>query len=230
MYNDIADIYTEIFPVNMDFINLLKEHVEIGDDILDIACGSGHYVNLLSTDFNVMGIDPAQKMIDDANKKFNGEFESFSFTEIGYIMKTFSAAYCIGNSISYLENSQLDIFFSKLRKLINNEGHFILQVVNWDIYNATGEFNFPVKTLQSGERFIRSYEKIDDNKVVFHTKLTDGQYTQEWRATMYPKPSEVLVEALIRNGFRVNNIFGSFNKLPFIPDSSKAIVIVAQRR
>ena len=230
MYNDIVDIYTELFPVNMDFINLIKDHVDLGGDILDISCGPGHYVNLLSEDYNVMGIDPAQKMIDDAKKNFNGEFESFSFEEIGYIMKTFSAAYCIGNSISYLDNSHLDIFFTELRHLIRSNGYLILQVVNWDLYVNTGNYEFPEKVLTNGDKFIREYERIDDHKVAFHTKLTDGEYTQEWRATMYPKTSEILVEALIRNGFRVTNIFGSFNRLPFLTDSSKAMVIIAQRR
>ncbi|UDQ98994.1 class I SAM-dependent methyltransferase [Lentisphaerota bacterium WC36G] len=230
MYNDIVDIYAELFPINMDFINLIEENIKPNSSILDISCGPGHYVNLLSEDYQMMGIDPAQKMIDEARKNYNGEFELFSFEEISYIMKSFDAAYCIGNSISYLENSQLDIFFNELHHLINSSGYFILQVVNWDIYMNTNKFEFPIKLLQNGEKFIREYEKIDDHKVAFHTKLTDGQFTQEWRATMYPKTSEILVEALVRNGFKINKIFGNFNKKPYIADESQAIVIVAQRR
>ena len=48
MYNQIADIYLEIFPLNQAILNLYPYYLgRPGAKVLDLGCGPGDYVDAL---------------------------------------------------------------------------------------------------------------------------------------------------------------------------------------
>ena len=64
MYDQIADIYLEIFPLNQEFLAFIPEYLgKPGAKVLDLGCGPGDYVDTLSNSgYQATGVD--SKLLD----------------------------------------------------------------------------------------------------------------------------------------------------------------------
>ena len=231
MYDDITEIYSQIFPLNKAFLDFIPEFLpEPGASVLDLGCGPGDYVDALSRKgFRAIGIDSSQKMIQQAQVNKQGTFYPYSFTDIRKLTSTFDTAFCIGNSLSYLPNPLLEPFLSDLFDLLNPGGVFILQLVNWDKIIASGTPDFPVKTLTDGSTFHRYYEWVDTTRVIFHTEIRspEGKPRGSWADVLDVKPSGLITSALQNAGMDLTDQFGDFQKSAFDPLSSPAHIVVA---
>jgi SAM-dependent methyltransferase len=233
MYNEIADMYLEIFPLNRAFLALLPEYIGgPGTAVLDLGCGPGDYVDHLTrSGFRATGIDNSTGMIRQARASKQGDFYELSFTEIDQLKGHFDCIYCVGNSLSYLPSGAVPSFIAGIRDLLNSSGRFILQVVNWDKYHLTGSANFDVIALSDGRTFHRRYEDIDSTQVIFHTMIQkEGEIQGSWSAPLFPKYQQAMVEALLAAGLTVTGQFGDYRKSPFEPDSSPALILTAQKQ
>ena len=232
MYNDIVGIYNEIFPLNHAFLEFVPPYLgSPGSKVLDLGCGPGDYVDELSQSlYDVTGIDSSAEMIKRAQKDKQGEFYNYSFTEIHKLEGPFDFAYCIGNSLSYLPHNLMTHFFKDINQLLNNKGYLLIQVVNWDKYRQTGSMDFPVIALTDGKTFHRAYEHSDKSSVIFQTALKKDEVNLvSWSDALYPKYSDNLTQEIAESGMTVVDVFGDFEKSPFDPLSSPAIILVTQK-
>jgi len=231
MYDDIADIYLEIFALNQAFLDFIPEYLGAsGSTVLDLGCGPGDYVDALAREgYRATGIDNSAGMIAAAQAK-QGTFHRLSFTEIGQLQGPFDCAYSIGNSLSYLPREAFDRFLWDLHNLMAPGGRFVMQVVNWDRFRALNASDFPVKPLSEGRSFHRRYEWISPEKVIFHTAVRRGEETLgEWADPLYPLYGEETAARLEAARWRVTGRFGDYQKAPFDPQSSPALILTAQR-
>ena len=92
MYDDIADIYLEIFPLNQAFLDFLPDYLGYpGSAVLDLGCGPGDYVDYLSrSGYCCVGIDSSTVMIKHAQEKRQGTFLNLSFNEINQVNGAYS--------------------------------------------------------------------------------------------------------------------------------------------
>ncbi len=232
MYNQIVDVYSEIFPLNEAFLVFLQDHIgPPGSGVLDLGCGPGEYVDHLSRQgYRAVGIDSSAVMIEKAQAALQGDFYPYSFQEIGSLSGEFFCIFSIGNSISYLSPGERLQLFQNISRLHQPEGSFILQVVNWDQFLRSGDRRFPVKALSRGRTFHRSYEKVPHGEVLFHTELRDGdQIMGSWSAPLYPAPAQQLEAELEQNGYRIRGLYGDYLKSPFDQRSSDALILTAER-
>lgn len=232
MYNEIADIYLEIFPLNQDFLSFLPSYLDKpGAALLDLGCGPGDYVDVLSHQgYHAVGIDNSQTMIAQAKAQKQGQFHNLSFTEIGQLEGTFAGAYCIGNSLSYLPQADMQPFLKDLVQMLDPAGFFILQVVNWDRFFHTQSSDFPVKPLSGGRTFHRHYEWIDRSKVIFHTEIQkDGETITSWADPLYPKYFQATLNDLQTAGLSIQGKYGDYARSAFDPESSPAMILVAHK-
>jgi SAM-dependent methyltransferase len=232
MYNDIADIYLEIFPLNQAFLDFLPKYLgDPGSAVLDLGCGPGDYVDALSrSGYRSVGIDSSAVMIEQAQEKRQGIFYHLSFSEINQLDGDFDCIYCVGNSLSYLPQDALKPFLTDVFQLLKPFGVFILQVVNWDRHRETRSSDFPVNTLSEGRTFHRSYEWMDDSKVIFHTEIRHaGETQQSWSDPLYPKYFEPITGDLRGLGLTINGQFGDYTGAAFDPKSSPAMILVAKK-
>ncbi len=231
MYDDITDIYTQIFPLNRAFLDFIPEFLhKPGASVLDLGCGPGDYVDALSKEgFQAVGIDSSQKMIQQAQANKQGAFYPYSFTDIHKLTGGFDLAFCIGNSLSYLPNPLLEPFLTDLFRLLNPDGYFVLQLVNWDKIIANGTPDFPVKTLADGSTFHRRYEWVSPSRVIFHTAIRspEGKLQGSWADPLDAKPSTLIAPALQAAGMELAGQFGDYQKSEFDPHSSPAYIAVA---
>jgi SAM-dependent methyltransferase len=231
MYDDIVDVYNEIFPLNQAFLVFLNGYLgEIGSRVLDLGCGPGDYVGLLAEEgYEVVGIDSSVGMIEAAKAKHHGRFYPYSFTEIGKLRGHFDCVYCVGNSLSYLPNDLLPTFMAETAELLKDFGRFILQVVNWDRFVGMGRINFDVKALSDGRTFHRGYEPMEYGTVIFHTSLQkEGELLAEWADSLHPKTLSYLRAAILSSGLDVVGAYGDYDKAPFDSESSPALILVAE--
>ncbi|MCP4704476.1 MAG: class I SAM-dependent methyltransferase, partial [candidate division Zixibacteria bacterium] len=169
-------------------------------------------------------------MINLAKSRNKGAFYNFSFTEIDKLSGPFEGVYCIGNSLSYLPSSSTDRFLKDVYRLLNDFGYFVIQVVNWDKFQLTEAADFPIKTLADGRTFHRSYERLKNSTVLFHTELRkEGEIQSCWSDTLYPKYLADMASDIKASGMILVDKFGDYDKSPFIPLSSPATILVAQK-
>lgn len=232
MYNDIADVYDEIFPLNRAFLNFIPAYLPAQEGrVLDLGCGPGDYADSLAKDgYEATGIDLSAGMIEMAKSRNRGEFHQLSLTEIDRLSGTFDCVYCIGNSLSYLPANSMAKFTADVARLLNAGGYFVMQVVNWDRIRLTKETNFDVKLLSNGQTFHRRYEWASDEAVIFHTEIRDGDAVRGvWADTLYPKYLADLISAFEAAGLPVTGKFGDFAGAPYDPESSPATVLVFRK-
>jgi SAM-dependent methyltransferase len=232
MYNDIVDVYNEIFPLNRAFLTFIPEYLGgPGSKVLDLGCGPGDYVDELSRfQYDVTGIDSSSGMIRHAKEVKKGTFYNYSFTDIGKLKGPYDFAFCIGNSLSYLPHKLVGPFFKDIYKLINNNGHLLIQVVNWDKYRQTGTMEFNVETLADGSTFHRAYEDTGQSTVIFHTAIKkDGGVLNSWSDTLFPKYLDDMRKHITETGMTMIEVFGDFEKSPFDPPTSPATIMIVQK-
>ena len=232
MYDDIADIYLEIFPLNQAFLSFMLNYLgEPGSTVLDLGCGPGDYVDYLSrAGYLTTGIDSSKVMIEQAQAHRQGTFYNYSFTEIKQLRGEFDCSYCVGNSLSYLPEDALPRFLQDVHTLLKTSGFFVLQVVNWDRLYLTMSSEFPINEISGGKTFYRQYEWINRSKVIFHTELRKGEeILGSWADPLFPKYSERLVTELQAAGFTISGQYGDYAKASSDPKSSPALILIAQR-
>ena len=232
MYNQIVTVYDQLFPLNQGFLDFISPYLgEPGASLLDLGCGPGDYVGLFSRQgYRATGIDSSQEMIRYARAHHQGNFYPYSFLQVKRLDARFKCAYCIGNSLSYLANRELSVFLGMLTKRLMDEAVFVLQLVNWERFRQTGDYNFSVKTLADGRTFHRRYEKTTEERVIFHTELRSGDTVESaWTASLYPKYRQSTVMVLKSVGLNVIDIYGDYRKTPYAPDASPAMIVVSQK-
>lgn len=230
MYDDIAEIYLEIFSINQAFLDFIPEYLgPPGNTVLDLGCGPGDYVDALSrAGYRVTGIDSSAGMIAQARSK-RGTFYRRSFTDVGQLGGPFDCAYTIGNSLSYLPPEAVVPFFRDLHRLMNPGGFFVIQVVNWDRFRRMNASDFPVKPLSGGRSFHRRYAWLSPSKVIFHTAVRRGDETLgEWADPLYPLYAAETVARLEEARWTVIGQFGDYQKAPYDPQSSPALILVSR--
>jgi len=231
MYDEIADIYLEIFPINQEFLAFILDYLgQTGANVLDLGCGPGDYVDYLArAGYQATGIDSSPVMISQAQGKKQGTFYELSFTHIGQLNSKFDVIYCVGNSLAYLPPQEIASFLKAVQHLLNPNGYFVFQVINWDQYALTGTKEFAVQKLADGRTFHRRYERIDSSQVIFHTSIQKGGEIQGvWAALLYPKYLQAVVAEVEAARLTIKDVFGDYQKTQFDPRSSPAMILVAQ--
>ena len=231
MYSEIASIYHEIFPLNNAFLKFIREYLGApGSRILDLGCGPGDYINILTPKYEGVGIDPDPEMIRIAQSRNQGKFYNLSFLDIDRLDGPFSCAFCVGNSLSYLPHDRETEFYGMLSGKLSESAFFVIQVVNWDRYRLTGKMDFPVKTLEDGRTFHRAYAPSENNTVHFNTMLKQqDRMIGTWSDTLYPKTMDDFRRKLKLSGIDVVEAYGDYDKTPFSPSSSPASILVARK-
>jgi len=232
MYDDIVPIYSEIFPLNEDFLQFLPGYLgPAGSAVLDLGCGPGDYVDLLQQrGWQAVGIDSSPAMISHAQREKQGTFYPYGFEDINRLEGSFHCIYSIGNSLSYLAPELRPGVLAALADMHEPGGTLILQVINWDLYLRSGTREFPVKDLSGNRQFHRRYAKCTEGEVIFHTEITrDGHVEQAWSASLYPLRAADLVDDATAAGYEINGLYGDYSKAGFDPDGSQALIVTARR-
>lgn len=137
------EIYDDFYSEYYDsiFLNKTKNNYEIGEiinlekknkytKILDIGCGTGNHVNLLTNkNYEAIGIDQSKDMIKKAKLKYpNCDFVIKDFFKNDFDYNSFTHILCLGRTIYEISNKEK--FFESCYSLLMNNGLLIINLVD----------------------------------------------------------------------------------------------------
>lgn len=126
MYRKFAYIYDSLVDVNYDdLLDIIKDNIEEGSTILDLACGTGTMISLLRDSYNMVGADLSVEMLEIARGK-NPEVRLFQHDlKEDFNIDSIDAIICTVDSINYLLNTnELENLFKNVSNNLT-EGMFI---------------------------------------------------------------------------------------------------------
>lgn len=233
-YSSIADVYDDIFPLKESQVRFVNKFIGPSPEtILDIGCSTGSLaVELSKNGHDVTGIDFNEKMIEKATYKAREEGLSPP-SDIGFLQmdmrkipdhfsaNEFSTVLCCGNTLVHLTSlSDIRHFLAQIAVLLNDEGVFLLQIINYDRILDKNIDGLPA--IENDKiRFERYYTTEESGLLLFQTVLTIFDTGQRIENTipLYPLRKSELEELLRPAGFENVEFFGSFEAEPFAPES-----------
>lgn len=238
-YEQISQYYDYIFPTGDAQVKFIKNVTgQPPKAVLDVACGTGGYsLALAKEDYHVVATDLDAKMVQQLDIKANKAGTAIrslqaDMLEIGdKITNKFDTVFCIGNSIVHLKNLlQIKSFLINAKKLLNDNGSLILQIINFDRVLAKDIKSLPTITDESiGLSFERNYRySKDQNIVYFKTKLTVREKSFESEIPLYPLLENELIQAITQAGFKDVKLFGDFEESKFEKYDSFMLVLWAK--
>jgi len=174
MYKSIAKVYDYIFPQNINQLNFIDRIKPITKDeaILEIGCATGNLTELLCRKSNhVIGLDLDDTLLEEASKKYpDMEFVNENMLNISNLKTNFDRIVCFGNTLVHLPDRQaVQLFFKNVYNQLNNDGIFIVQIINYDRIITQNINHLP--TIDNDHiKFTRDYD-LKDGYVSFDTEL-----------------------------------------------------------
>lgn len=241
-YQQISKYYDYIFPTGEDQVKFLKEVAgNPPKRILDIACGTGGYsLALAEQGYSVTAVDLDAGMLEQLGKKIdnsNGAAGTIDYIQSDMVkihdklQSKFNMAFCIGNSMVHLEDiNQIKEFLVNTRKMLENDGSLVLQIINFDRIILREINNLPtIENKDIGLSFERNYEySKENNRMAFKTRLTVEGRSLENKVLLYPARQDELMKALGDAGFKKLKLFGDFNGSEFDKYNSFMLVVWAR--
>ena len=237
------DLYNGEPPCDLPFY--LAEARKAGGPVLELACGTGRLtIPLAAAGVDITGVDVAAPMLARARAKareagVGASFERLDMRDIGRLKRRFGLVFIAFNSLQHLhDRASLERFFGGVRKVLAPGGRFILDVFNPDprCLVREGDELLPVSCYKDPATGIGilvneqySYDrKAQVSRIVWHYKRGRGGARRRRLNLRCFYPAEL--EALLHyNGFRIERVYGNFDRSPFSGESGKQIVICRKR-
>ena len=233
LYDDLSVVYDIVFPENRQATGFLAKGFDSGGRILDLACGTGNYTHALTQKgHDVYGIDLDELMIQAAKRKYPdkaGNFFTGDMLNIDSIFEgqSFDMIYCIGNSLVHLPNKEaIRKLTVKVFDLLNDNGMFIIQVVNYDkIVRDRIESLPPIVREKEGVSFIRNYTFENGREFVnFNTELRYDNEKIANSVKLLALQSMDLTDMVKSAGFTTVQLFGSYDEPEYTANSNATII------
>ncbi|WP_457556519.1 class I SAM-dependent methyltransferase [Candidatus Harpocratesius sp.] len=224
-------------------------------NILDLGCGPGKHINLLSNKFPndyFIGIDISEQMITIAqktvisdNKRIEKNHNRIKFIQKDFMQNnndlepnSFNFIYSLGNSmLLIMQKHDPFIVFEKISQLLSSRGFFFIQILN-NSKPRSGYIASPVYTDPSGDnyytikRFAPDFYKSKmfvDFVECHHSYENNKVFTQikqsSWPLITLPDIEEIF------NQLNLNlvNVWENYLREPFSLNCSDALLLLAKK-
>lgn len=225
------------FVAERSFFSNIVERYCIKNAV-DAGCGTGfHSLLLAQLGVTVTAVDVSPAMLDNVSrhaKKLNLRVKTVaaSFQTLAESLdKQYDAVFCLGNSLAHLlHDDDLNASLTSFAALVKPEGFLFIQILNYDRILAQHERIQNVKEV-GDTTFIRFYDFEKDllrfnilklekkNEVIVHGLQS---------IPLRPLRKAELTTLLKQSGFRDMSFFGGASLEPFIPETSRDLVIIAK--
>jgi SAM-dependent methyltransferase len=212
--------------------------------VLDIACGSGHHSTYLSAKgYDVIGFDSSEGMINQA-KKFalkQGVSPKFAVGDMRHLeditVPGFDLIICLGNSLALLPDmNDLKKVFASVGALLNEEGYFLFQLLNFEEILSHNFRYFPIKggTLSEGNAviFTRFFQHGPETNYSMLVASSFLKKNNSWLTHIITQKiqhfgQELLQETLAATGFTNTEFFSDYKFSPFLSSKDRNIIVRA---
>jgi len=230
----LVKYYDDIFPENQDTYTFLREGLEPGDKVLDVACGTGSYtIHLIKDDILACGLDLEEAMIAKAEEKAHKEGVSPDFVVSNMLNIDLVSdgglrrIYIIGNSLVHLKSlDEIRTFLKSAYDLLADKGDLIIQIINYQRILSQGIDHLPsINVPEKGIVFDRNYNyDVSSSTIEFASTLNIQGESRESSVYLLPLEKDELVKELEKIGFLDIEVFGNFKKDPFTENSMPLVL------
>lgn len=181
MYNALAPLYDALFEdieSSQLWVDLVKRNTT-GNQILELACGSGDIAHLLSEQgFDVLATDISNEMLEAAKHKYPsltiGQLDMCELSEVD----TYDAITCFCDSLNYIiKEDQLITHFKQVYTALHVGGSYI-----FDVHSLDRKEEFAEVYVESG-----IVEEVDYQWEI----IADGDKLYQQFAFYYPQGTRV---------------------------------------
>jgi SAM-dependent methyltransferase len=181
------EVYDDFYANIYDYLvfNNIKNTYEIGEIvnqtgadetsvILDVGCGTGHHVDLLSKqNLNVVGIDISPSMIAQAKQNFPGKDFSVvnALDNAQFNHNIFTHILCLYFTIYYFQDKR--IFFDNCMDWLMPGGHLIVHLVDREKFDPILPPGNPLYIV-SPQKYAK--ERITTTKVTFNDFVYNSDF------------------------------------------------------
>lgn len=182
-----VDVYDNFYSNIYDYLvfNNVKDAYEIGEIvnttnasensvILDVGCGTGHHVGLLSQqNLNVLGVDISPSMIEAAKKNYpNLKFKvSNALDNTQFQHNVFTHILCLYFTIYYFPDKR--IFFDNCMDWLMPGGYLVVHLVNRDKFDPILPPGNPLYIV-SPQKYAK--ERITTTKITFNDFIYNSDF------------------------------------------------------
>ena len=234
----LVKYYDDIFPENQNTYAFLREGLQPGDKVLDVACGTGSYtIHLIRDGIAACGLDLEEAMIDKAEEKAEKEGVSPDFVVSDMLNIELVSdgglrrIYIIGNSLVHLKSKdEVRAFLKSAYNLLSDGGDLIIQIINYERILSQGIDHLPsIQVPEKGILFERNYNyDVSSSTIEFASILSTQDESRESSVYLLPLLKDELVTELTKIGFKGIEVYGNFNKDPFT-ENSVPLVLKAKK-
>lgn len=222
-FNIASEFYDDMISFEKSSPNRLKFYDSFLDKnkkkVADFGCGTGiDSICLSKLGFDVTGYDISEEMINKAiqnaeKHRTKTQFYKIDLTEDIALKNKFDYVLSMGNTIANLPGVKLPQLFNNIKSLLNNNGNFIFQIVN---YNKILEEKKRVLGITEDDNkiYIRFYDFLDFH-INFNILTVSKNNLKEntlITTSLYPHTHERITSLLINAGFKKIEYFSGFNK------------------
>jgi len=235
-YLDIAKQYDQIFLFSQVKIDFLNHYLPTDGNVLDFGCGTGKMTDILNQPQRpVVGIDIDPTMISEAKRlRPNTSFLQNSMTALNLDELKPQAAFCVGNTLAYLQKKELVDFLTKLYQVLPENGVWIFQTLNWDyVLDQEEIYKFPdlkVEGVQEPTIFRRWYDHISPEVLHFHRQIwQNSELISDEMDQLHPQTSNHYDQIHQAVGFKLVGSFANFKGDPLITSNDSASIKVFRK-
>lgn len=212
---------------------LIQEHRPTAESVLELACGTGSILEVLTKDYRVAGLDNSEGMLQIARKKlpdtefFQADMANFS------IGQKFDVVLCIYDSINHLIRfSEWQSMFQRVTEHLKPGGLYIFDMNTVEFLNKLNTSEPSVSHFSDNTMTIGGepgQEAITVLKVTVSEKRPDGStqiYKTDLPETSFSIPE---VQTALEGSFKVLRKLGEQKITNWTKDDNK-VVFVCQLR
>jgi ubiquinone/menaquinone biosynthesis C-methylase UbiE len=235
-YSELSKVYDVVFPLDRDTVKFLSQDLKSGDNVLDLACGTGEYsIALSKLGYSVVGVDLNGEMIKAAQEKaknLNVNFIENDMTKLNdFQNRKFNLIFCIGNSIVHLNSkNKIEEFIKEIYNSLDVNGVMVIQTINFDrIIKYNIDSLPPIDRPEVGVNFIRKYnynkaEGILDFSTEFVIKDGSGENKYINSVPLIMLMKDDIIPMVKAAGFKNVEFYGGFNKKEYSEESYAMVV------
>jgi len=175
-YDRIAKFYDDVIGRSFEPAFFLKELINKYSSnvisLLELGCGTGSILEVLSRDYDVTGVDLSEEMLKIARRKNTGVTLSKQSIVDFKLNKKFDAIICVYDTVNHLTK------FSDWKKLFGNIYKHL---------NQSGIFLFDINTISKLDNlaYLSSFvEKFNENYLVIDVKKL-GKNLYDWELKIF---------------------------------------------
>lgn len=197
------DFEEEIYSLHKEFLKFIM--VNELDNILDIGCGQGYFLNNLEVNKKkAFGIDLSLEQIKVCKEK-GLNAKAIALSEV---KEKYDCATAIFDVLNYIQKSQLETFIKEASEVLNKNGYFIFDV---NTYFGFDEVAQGTITIDNEDSFVAIDAFFEDNKlqtnISLFTKEKNGLFSKEQDSIIQEYHTKEFLEKILKSsGFEIVEI------------------------